>query len=202
MKVKLAFLTVFASTLLAVGMVTTADASRHGNPTLIPLKIGDTVDVLNTRIVCFAAKSNGKPGIGCVIWSKRNRPLAGSYSVGLAVDGTAALNRIKVDGSLQTLFKDRALTAAHTVHRLKVGEGFGLPAPGGNALGCQVLNITTKTLARIYHGVRVSCWLATATRALPNRYGISISDKMAGIFKFTPKGTVSTWGLVKPQPRG
>jgi hypothetical protein len=202
MKAVLASVTIVVSGLLGAAFVATAAGSADANPRLIQLEIGDAVDVIDTRVACFAAKSSGKRGIGCVIWSKKSKPLAGSYSVGLAVDGTAALSRVKADGSLQSLFKQRRLAVAHTVHRVKVGQGFGLPAPDGDVLGCQVLNITSKDFAPIYRGVKVSCWLATATSPLPNRFGVSISDKMAGVFKFTSKGTVSTWGIVKQQPRG
>lgn len=182
-----------------------ATSSDAGNPAAIKLETGDAVDVVGTRVACFAIVSNAKPGIACVIWSKKNAALPGSYGVGLAVDGTAVLNRIKADGTAESLFKKRlpaSRSATAKVYKVNVGEAFGLPAPGGNALGCQVLNITSTSLAPIYRGPKVSCWLATATKPLPNRYGVSISDKMAGVFRFTATSEVSTWGIVKPQPKG
>jgi hypothetical protein len=197
-------LAVVVSAVVVVALMGGAVAGA-GTPSLIQLKVGDTVDVLNARVVCFALNSNGKTGIGCLIWGKKNAPLVGSYGVGLSVDGTAVLNRIKADGSAQNLFRKRLLAsrgAAGTVYKVKVGEGFGLPAPNGRVLGCQVLNIKSTALAPIYRGLKVSCWLATATKPVPNRYGVSISDKMAGVFKFTPKGALSSWGIVKPQPKG
>jgi hypothetical protein len=192
---------------LAVAVLTavvaaSAAGSGANNPHLIQLKVGDAVDVLNTRVACFAIKSSGKPGVACVLWSKKSKPLVGSYGIGLAVDGTAVLNRIKADGSAQSIFKKRTLASVRKVYKVKVGEGFGLPAPNGTILGCQVLNITSTSLAPIYRGLKVSCWIATATEPLPNRYGVSISDKMAGVFKFTSTGEVSKWGIVRAQPRG
>lgn len=193
---------------VAAAVVAVAPGAGADNPNLIRLKIGDAVDVVGTRVACFAIESNGKNGIACVIWSKQNEPLVGSYGVGLAVDGTAVLNRIKADGSSQTIFKKRTTAsaaspaAAQTVHKVKVGEGFGLPAGKNVILGCQVLNVTSKSLAPLYRGVKVSCWLATATAPVPNEYGVSISDKMGGVFKFTKEGKLSTWGIVKRQPAG
>jgi hypothetical protein len=85
---------------------------------------------------------------------------------------------------------------------VKVGEGFGLPAPNGTVLGCQVLNITSTSQAPIYRGIKVSCWIATEHNPVPNRYGVSISDKMAGVFKFTATGAISPQGIVRRQPAG
>ena len=93
----LALLSLAFVTVLAVG------ASAASQKT-VQLKIGDAVDLVGTRVACFAVKSNGKDGIGCVIWGK-DKPLVGSYSVGLAVDGTAVLSKLKADGSAQQIFK-------------------------------------------------------------------------------------------------
>lgn len=191
--------------LAAAVLTAVASSASAANPSLIRLKIGDAVDVVNTRVACFAITSSGKDGIACVIWGKKNAPLVGSYGVGLAIDDTAVLNRIKADGTSQKIFKKRlpaAVGAARTTYKVKVGEGFGIPAANGQILGCQVLNVTSKSVEAIYRGVKVSCWFATATKPVPDRYGISISDKIAGVFRFTPQGAMSTWGLVKPQPKG
>lgn len=188
----------------ATAVVATASGAGAGNPNLIRLKVGDAVDVLNTRVACFAISSSGKNGVACVIWSK-GKPLVGSYGVGLSVDGTAVLNRIKADGTSQEIFKKRlpaSAAGARTVHKVKVGEGFGLPAGDGVILGCQVLNVTSKSVGPLYRGPKVSCWLATTTKPVPNRYGVSISDKMGGVFRFTPQGALSTWGVVRRQPAG
>ena len=69
-------------------------------------------------------------------------------------------------------------------------------------IGCKVLNVTSTSVAPVYRGTKVSCYFATASAPVPNRYGVSISDKMAGVFKVTPSGQISTWGLMKNQPSG
>jgi len=170
----------------------------------VQLKIGDAVDVLNTRVACYALTSNGKDGIGCLLITSSGAPIAGSYSVGLAVDGTAVLNKVNADGSSTHVFKKR-LPAARSaaggaVYRVKPGESFGLPVHGDVVIGCKVLNVASSTVAPVYRGIKVSCWYATATRPVANTYGVSISDRMAGVFRFTSSGTVGTWGLMRQQP--
>ena len=175
-----------------------------GNSSLIPLKIGDAVVVEGTHIACFAINSSNKNGIGCVLLLPSGKFVVGSYGVGLAVDGTAVVNRVDAKGNGKKIWKKRLPAArgasASQTYTVKVGEGFGISAGKNGILGCQVLNVTSTTVEPIYRGVKVSCWFATATKAVPNRYGISISEKFAGVFKTTPKGTLSTWGLVKQQP--
>ena len=134
------------------------------------------------------------------------KPIPGTYGVGLAVDGTAVLNKVNADGSSTHVFKKRLpasrSASGGTVYRLKAGESFGIPVSGGVVIGCKVLNVTSTSVAPVYRGIKVSCWFATASATVPNRYGVSISDKMAGVFKVTPSGQLSTWGLVKSQPSG
>jgi hypothetical protein len=62
--------------------------------------------------------------------------------------------------------------------------------------------LTSTLVGPIYRGVKVSCWRATATSPLPSTYGLSISDKMAGVFRFDAKGRVTTWGVMRRQPSG
>ena len=193
--------------LLLVPLAAAAAVSLPGGAgagTAIKLKIGDAVDVLNTRVACYALTSNGKDGIGCLLITNAGSPIAGSYTVGLAVDGTAVLNKVNADGSSSHVFKKR-LPAAHSaaagaVYRVRPGESFGLPVSGNVAIGCKVLDVTSTSVAPVFRGIKVSCWYATATAPVPNTYGVSISDKMAGVFRFTSSGTIGSWGLMRQQP--
>ena len=193
--------------LLLVALAAAAAASFAGGAgagNAIQLKIGDAVDVLNTRVACYAITSNGKDGIGCLLITNAGKPIAGSYSVGLAVDGTAVLNKVNADGSSAHVFKKR-LPAGHTaaggaIYRVKPGQSFGLPVHDDVVIGCKVLNVTSTSVAPVYRGIKVSCWYATATAPVPNSYGVSISDKLAGVFKITPSGSISTWGIMRQQP--
>ena len=107
----------------------------------IPLKIGDAVDVVGTPMACFAITSNNKDGLACVLW-KGSRPRTGTYGVGLAVDGTASLNKIKADGSGQTIFK-RKLQAARTVYKAHTGDLFGFQVNTSLSIACEVINVTS-----------------------------------------------------------
>jgi len=193
--------------LLLVPLAAAAAVSLPGGAgagTAIKLKIGDAVDVLNTRVACYALTSNGKDGIGCLLITNAGSPIAGSYTVGLAVDGTAVLNKVNADGSSSHVFKKRLpaghSTAGGAVYRVKPGESFGLPVGGSVAIGCKVLDVASTSVAPVFRGIKVSCWYATATAPVPNTYGVSISDKMAGVFRFTSSGTIGSWGLMRQQP--
>ena len=164
----------------------------------IALKVGDAVDVVGTGVACFAITSNGRDGMACVLW-KGSKPVAGTYGAGLAVDGTVSLTHINKDGSGTPVFKRRP-AAAHAVYKVGVGDAFGLQIDSKIALGCHVINVTSTRLQPVYRGPKVSCWRATATDPLPGTYGMSVSDKMAGVFRFDAKGRVSTWGVMRRQP--
>jgi hypothetical protein len=169
----------------------------------VQLKIGDAVDVTGTRVACFALQKAGKKGVGCALWAK-NKPVVRSYSVGLAVDGTAVLSKINADGSSVDVFKRRLAARGsprEKVYRLRVGDVFGLQIDARVALGCRVINVTDTALAAIYRGVKVSCWRATATKPLPHTYGISISDKFAGVFAFDARSKITAKGVLRKQPR-
>jgi hypothetical protein len=164
----------------------------------IQLKIGDAVDVVGTPIACFAITSNHKNGMACVLW-KGSNPKIGSYGVGLAVEGTASVERIKADGSGQTVFK-RKLQAANTVYKLHVGDLFGWQVSNDLSLGCEVINVSSNAVEPLFRGVKVTCLRSNGTTGIPNSYFVSVSSKFAGVGKFDAKGQISTWGFVKHQP--
>lgn len=183
--------------LVAAAQVAGANAASRKS---IPLKIGDAIDVAGTKIACFAITSNSKDGIGCVLW-KSGKPMTGSYGAGLAVDGTVTLTKLKADGTGAPVFKRRP-QARQTVYKAAVGDLFGWQIDSKVSLGCRVLNVTSTLVGAVYRGVKVSCWRATATAPLPGTYGVSISDKMAGVFRFDAKGRVTSWGVMRRQPTG
>lgn len=184
---------------LVVAAVQVAAASAESRKS-IPLKVGDAIDVVGTKIACFAITSNSKDGIACVPW-KSSKPVTGSFGAGLAVDGSVTLTKIKADGTGAPVFK-RKPQARHTVYKAGVGDLFGWQIDSQVSLGCRVLNVTSTLVGPLYRGVKVSCWRATATTPLPGTYGVSISDKMAGVFRFDAKGRVTSWGVMRRQPTG
>lgn len=178
---------------LAVLLAAAVAASASAAPTADTLlKVGDAVDVLHTGIACFAIHSNGKDGMVCVLW-QGSKPKAGTYGVGLAADGTAVVNKIKADGSSQRIFK-RRLQAATKVVRANVGDGFGLALPNGIDLGCRVIEITDTSMAARYRGIKVSCWRSRGQTPVATSYGVTISDKVAGVFRFDGHGKAMASG--------
>ncbi|MGZ4353525.1 MAG: hypothetical protein ACXVZ4_08260, partial [Gaiellaceae bacterium] len=175
-------------------------AAEAANAASIELAVGDTVLVAGTRVGCYAITSNGKAGMACVLLAK-GKPIAGSFGAGLAVDGTAVVTRLKADGSAESVFK-RRLGASPRTYRVGAGEGFGLRITAKVNLGCRVIDVTSTLVGPLYRGRKVSCWRATATAPLPNAYGVSISDKIAGVFRFDAKSRVTTWGFARSQPAG
>jgi hypothetical protein len=183
---------------LLAGVVLAATASASSQRAIV-LKIGDAVDVVGTPIACFALHSNGKDGMGCMLWAK-GHPIANTFGAGLAQDGTAIINRIHADGGGTTIWK-RKLQSAKTVYRAGIGDEFGLVLANGVDLGCRVINVTGTALAVRYRGPRVSCWRAKGNAPLPNQYGVTLSAKIAGVFRFDAKGQVdASWSVEHLQP--
>ena len=188
--------------LVAVALLVTAvqlSGANAASTGTIKLKVGDAVAVAGTKIACYAIHSNGKDGIGCLLL-KGAKPMTASYGVGIAGEGTVTLNRIKADGSGTKIFKRRSPQAGGTVYKAHIGDLFGWQISEKIALACRVLNITSGSVQAAGRGVRVSCWRATATEPVPRSYGVTISDKIAGVFRFDAKGNVTSWGLVRRQP--
>ena len=184
-------LLVLLAIVASVVQVGGASAASHAS---ILLKVGDAVEVVGTRVACFAITASGKSGVACVLL-RGSKAAVGTYGAGLSVDGTAIITRIRANGSGATVFK-RRLQSARSVYKVQIGDRFGLQISSSVALGCTVINVTSRAVGSLYRGVKVSCWRATTTTPLGNTYGISISDKIAGWFRFDAKGRVTKQGTV------
>lgn len=191
---------IIALAAVATAAVLVTGGSAASERTVL-LRIGDAVDVAGTKVACFAIESNGKDGVACVLWGK-NTARAGTYGVGLAVDGTAVLNRIKADGTSRRIFKRKlqGRERAGKTYRARVGDLFGLQISAARSLGCKVIDVKSRNLAPLYRGVKVSCWRATTRSALPNTYGVTISDKLAGVYRYDGKGRPSKDVVLRRQP--
>jgi hypothetical protein len=189
---------VLVAVAIAAAAVVQVSSAGGASSKSIELKVGDAIDVVGTKVACFAITSNAKDGIGCVLW-KQQKPMPGTFGAGLAVDGSATLTKLNPDGSGTTVMT-RHPQARRKVYQARVGDVFGWQISSTTSLGCRVLNVTSAAVAPVYRGIKVSCWRATSTSPLPNTYGVSISDSMAGIFRFDAKGNVSTWGVIRRQP--
>lgn len=196
--------------LAGVGAAVSAGAAGSANTPAQRLAIGDAIDVKGTRIACYAIVSNKKPGIGCVLIAK-GKPIAGSYGVGMATDGTAVMTRLNADGSATQIVKRSpqaagrrgAVAAPHadgTVYPGVPGDAFGLPIDAGHILGCRVIRVRPGQAIALYQGIKISCWRATSTLPVANSDGIEISDRFAAVFRFDGKGNVTATVAMKTQP--
>jgi len=188
-----------AVVLAALAALTAAPAAAAPTRS-IPLKIGDAIDVVGTPIACFAITSNKKNGMACVLW-KGSKPRTGTYGVALAVDGTASVEKIKADGSGQSVFK-RKLQSARTVYKAHAGDLFGFQVSNDLSIGCEVINVSSSAVEPLLRGIRVTCLRSNGKTGIPNSYFLSISSKFAGVGKFDAKSAISTWSFVKQQPAG
>ena len=179
----------------------TATSAAAAPTRSIPLKIGDVVDVVGTPVVCVAITSNHKDGIACVLW-KGSKPMVGAYGVGLAVDGTAEIEKLKADGSSETIFKRKLQSVRAKLYKARVGDLFGFQVSDSLSIGCEVINVTSTAVAPEYRGIKVTCLRSNGTTSVPNSYYVSISAKIAGVAKFDAKSQLTSWGIVKTQPSG
>lgn len=168
------------------------------------LAIGDAVDVRGTGIACFAVVSNRKPSIGCALLGKDGNPRPGTFAVGIAVDGTIVMSRVKADGSSATVLKrtPQAAGRAGKVDPASPGDSFGLPIDTAHIIGCRVIDVLPSQAAKaLYRGIKVACWRATETAPVPRSEGVEISDRFAAAFRFDAKGDVAGGILVRTQPK-
>jgi hypothetical protein len=187
-----------ALVLVATASLVPGAGARAGRT--VTLQIGDSVEIAGTPIQCFAAHSDGKDGIGCLLWGN-GRPVIGSYSAGLAVDGSAAVSLINANGSTRVIRRGtQSARRAGSVYTLGVGDVFGIIVTDKIDLGCKVLDVTSTAYDPIYRGVKVSCWRATTVGALPFTWGISLSVKFAGVFKYDAHGNPTATGALRKQP--
>lgn len=185
---------------LAAGTVaaTAATASTR------PLAIGDGIFVKGTSIVCFALRSNGKDGIGCVPVDKTTKPISGTYGVGIAVDGTTIINQVKADGTSKTILRRKPQAATRRSSRTYTalpGDVFLLPIDPTHKLACRVTSVKPGQAAVLYQGVKIACWRILRTGfPVPNSDAVQISDRMAAIVRADATGVFNRTVLVRKQP--
>lgn len=188
--------------LVALGLALTVPALAGARPVGSPdqtIRIGDLVDVVGTKVGCFAAREDGKVGIVCAHLD-RNGPIPKTYAAAIRSDGAVYGYVISTKREPRRIFgrtpqlatAPLALDGGGRTYQLGVGRTFAL---AGTRLACQVLNVTSG-VPDIYKGIKVGCFKAT-----PGGYGIAVSDRFAGIFKFRRNGDAGANVFVKLQPR-
>jgi hypothetical protein len=177
---------------LAVGVAATAPAATSKKP--VALRLGDVVDVLDTRIACDATVGTvslkGKRLVGCYVVDDRGAPAAGSYAPALAVDGEIVI--VKVSAKATVVFRRTLASARSRAGRyLKatVGSRFALT---GTDLSCGV--------TRGERGITASCFELTKGTRTANTYGFAIANRLVSILTVDAQHRPHTL-YTRPEPK-
>jgi hypothetical protein len=158
----------------------------------IEIRVGDSVDVTGTKLLCVAATSAGVKGIACVEANAKGA-IPGTYGAALGEDGRVAVHRIDAKGEPQRIYRKLASRAGRYL-KLSVGDAFHLK---DTHVDCEIINLTTPAA---YRGIKVTCYIGTNTGLKPSSLGITVSDRYAGVFRNGKNGTGSTDLFVRRQP--
>ena len=182
-------------------------AAAAAGPIARQLARDDSVLVVGTRIACFvlqAATTRGatKPGIACFLGDRAHGGwIPGTYGVALASDGEALVSRVGADGTPKRVFRRAALRrAAGKVYQLKPGSLFGFPLSSKLSLLCSIIDDRKATdVAPLYRSVKVGCWRHT-DKPLPGSFGVAISEKVAGVYRYDAQGHAGANVTLHRQP--
>jgi hypothetical protein len=183
---------------LALAAPSLAAAGPAGAPDRT-IRVGDLVDVVGTKVGCVAAREDGKVGIVCAHLD-RNGPIPRTYAAAIRGDGAVYGYVITARREPKRIFSRTVQVAASPLTVGGDGRTFSLGtgttfALAGTRLACQILNVTSG-VPDLYRGIKVGCFKAT-----PGGYGIAVSDRFAGIFRFKRNGEAGPNVFVKLQPR-
>lgn len=182
----LALISLLALAALASPLAGSGAGPRAGSAQVV-IKVGDAVAIHGTHVGCYGVTDDRRDGIVCFkVDSKGFTP--GTFGVGIAEDGTSTAYKIRENRTPRRIFRrmlqgfqaPAAASAEAKTIVLGVGKVFNLK---GTSILCQIVKITTG-VAPLYRGVKVGCFRADSAGALPNTYGVAVTDKFAGVFRF------------------
>ncbi len=159
----------------------------------VEIRLGDTVDVAGTKLLCLAAESSGVKGIGCYEANAKGF-IPGTYGAALGEDGRVSVHKIDAKGTPQRIFRKLASRGGRYL-KLGVGDVFYLK---GTRVACELANV--RDVPAAYRGIKVGCYIGTTTGFKPLSYGIAVSDKYAGVFRMNKDGKGSTDVFERRQP--
>ncbi len=172
-----------------------AGAGTAAAPKIVSLRIGDTVDVVGTPVLCVTATDDKThlAGIGCLLANAKG-PISGSYAGSIEANGTVQISRVQkgkfTKVFIRTLQSARATAAKR--YRLGVGAFF---AVAGTRLLCQIT-----TGRRHDQAPTAACWLQARTGIQPSSYIIEVSGDIAGVVSVLKSGKVGPVVFAKHQP--
>ena len=161
------------------------------------LKVGDLVDVLDTKVGCFAVTGEGKKGIVCALLNA-NGPIPRTYAAAIRADGRVYGYVIKANGEPKEVFEraPQAVGGGLALERAgrdipgRPGQRFGL---AGTSVLCEIVRV--RSGPAVYRGIKAGCY-----RSTPGGFGIAVSDTFAGVFRFRTNGQPGPNVWVKFQP--
>lgn len=190
------------ASLLAL-LATAASARPATSAVDVVIKVGDAVAIAGTHIGCYGVTGDGKDGVVCFKVDS-NGLAPGTFGVGAVENGEVAAYKIRSNREPKRIFKrtlaaadEPALTAASAkTIKLGVGKIFNLE---GTSLLCQIVKVT-KGVPPLYRGVKVGCFRADAAGPLPSAYGVALTDRFAGVFRFDSSRNAGPNIFVRAQP--
>ncbi len=159
----------------------------------VEIRLGDTVDVAGTKLLCVAAESSGIKGIGCYEANAKGF-VPGTYGAALGEDGRVAVHKVNAKGQPVRIYRKLASRAGRTF-KLRAGDAFYAQ---GTRVACEIIN--AKNVPAAYRGIKVTCYIGTGTGFKPSSLGVSVSDKFAGVFRIDKNARVSSDLFVRRQP--
>jgi len=156
------------------------------------IKVGDTVDIVGTKVACFAVRADNGIGIGCFKATAKGL-IPGTYGAGLATDGRIAVQKVNAKGEPAKVWSRKLSSRGARYLKANYGDVFHLQE---SRVYCDVVKVLPSESK--LPGIKVGCYLA-AKAPLVKSYGFAISDRYLGIFRWkTPD--VAADVLVKYQP--
>lgn len=157
-----------AAALTAV-LVAAANASAG---TVVTIKSGDSALVVGTDLVCAVAPSQGKLAVDCFRANAKGL-VANSYALGLRSDSVVVLQHVDAKGNITIV---RKLQSAAKTIKLGPTDAFKV---AGTDLACTP------------DGKAITCFHYNGKGAVPNSYGIILTDTYATIARYNAAGKAS-----------
>jgi hypothetical protein len=183
---------------LVAGLVLAVGASAAG----VQMKLGDSVDVLNTKIGCFMEPGDKNQRTLVCELATTHGAIKGTYGIGISAQGDTVVSKVNNKGTAVALWAGRVKASARmvtaTYFQLKAGDAFGFPV-GNRFVGCNIIDLSTG--GATFSGRRVVCFRSLNGKPLPNSFGVVLSDKFVGSFRFKANGDIGPNAYVRLQPK-
>ncbi len=172
-----------ALALTAVAALALASGAGGSRSKVITAKLGDSIDVLGSRIVCQVQVSKkhfkGKKIVGCLEADARG-PIVGTYAPAVAGDGEVQVLKVGKNRQATTIYRRLPAGVGGGARTLRVSVGDTIFV-GGTDLVCGVTRQEGK--------VAISCYVQRGLgRPRPGTNGFLLNDALAAVLRYQPSG--------------